>query len=487
MIPEISKYYRGRAMSKSAKPTPTPSLLTLPSKVLVEIFSSCSYGHSALALAQTHPTLRKIYKENDCKIHTELANRNFGPLVIRLLQSGHPGRTTQKTQEYLPSIAEDVFNTVPDSMIERFLTRANGDKEKMPEIFPFFWRLELGLWMPIVRSTYCRMAYERRITLWQSFTSIVPLEQKVWREATEKRRRDELATVSDGQQPTYATYYAFSEGSAEVRQIYAIVPAIEKPTRSCSACSDSTRLCLWHGALDHEEESFIFEYETYCQNEHLYAHPFPTSILWEAFLHYMIFFINGTYPLPTNLPAEFESFNCTSPSCTHCIGPDSEFEWRSSPGGDHVWDYSVVESLTKTQAEALGYVEAAMEKRKIYPFRHPYRGSVGQQSYFEYWKALAKHARVHPKTGKLVGLKKAKKKLFSMKVTLPLDRELGKGRIYCQKEIEVHMACGAVVKKTIVENKLVWMDLIWERQEMVRRHQGLPRRDDMERFQARSG
>lgn len=422
---------------------PSPTLTTLPRELILDIFCACPSARSAQALAESHPTLHKIYKTYDVQIHTTLANRLLGPLAVQLIQSGHPDKMSAKTQKFLAICATGIIH---GPLLERVLRVTKGDPLQTRLEFPFFWKRSLGLWRPIGKEIYLRMCFEIRISLWQLFKGLFPLEEKQWDEGLQQYVKDRAQLEA-------------SRASSGI---------------SCQTCVRKGAMCFWHGEQASQEEDWFFEYSVYCNLDGLKKRPFSTPVLWETFLRYILFFIGSVYPMPTNIPPEFENFSCTADSCQICTK-----EFQILPGGDHVWDYSVTENLTETQIKALGYLEGQFsdddDSDELYstPFQFPYQ-MASFQSFTPYWEGLTDFAKPDPTTGKLVPLEDAKRRFFSG------ERECHRFRVYDQRVIDVETPDGGKTKKTIVEDRMVWEHLVWEREEIVRRHKGLPRRNRLD-------
>ncbi|RPA80717.1 hypothetical protein BJ508DRAFT_307159 [Ascobolus immersus RN42] len=438
----VCKAPGSKAEPRDTSTTVRPPILSVPNEILIDIFRFCPTLRTAQALAASHSTLYNVFKANDVRIHTALANTTFGPLIIRILQSGHPDRMPAKTQYFLASCADGI---VHGPALKHVLNITKGDYEAACRIFPYFWRQDVGLWKPINGDVYRRMSFEFRTTLWDLYFHIFQLDRKPFADA----------------------YRQMKEDAAKPR------------STPCTQCfKTKAEPCYWH--LDHytgarQEEIFHFEFSKICQGDNARGTNggFSTPVLWEAFLHYVLFFISSAYPLPKNYPPEFASFNCTTAKCEICNG--SEFGWRLHIGGDHVWDYSVTETLTETQIKALRYLHNTMAAREVQPFRYPYR-IAAEQSFHAYWDVLKDYGKVDPVTGKLVDVDQARKEMFG-------SSQMTHYKAYWQKEIEVETASGKKMKRTIVEDQMAWEDFIWERKELIRRHQGLERRPEWERFE----
>ncbi|RPA74451.1 hypothetical protein BJ508DRAFT_418607 [Ascobolus immersus RN42] len=419
-------------------PTDKVTLATLPTDILFEIFSRSGGSQNARALGNTSSRLHSFYITNHVHIHTAIAKREFSANLLSVLRAGDPTLMHPRTAAFLANCACAVGGGKTFEILKK---RFNGDTFKVAERFPYYWLPGVGNWRPIGKDVYEKLIYDAFYALWGPFMQLFPFSDRIWAKASSQYAKNSNKTSTE------------------------LAPEVP-----CDACNLANKpaghRCLWHESqcLD---ELLLSQFAIRCIADTLTKRQFTTPELWDAFLTWTKLYTTSLYPLPPVPGTE----NCRK-DCKTC---ESLFV---PSGGHHIWDHTPLEKLTKRQIDALRHVEDALkENENCCPFLYPYQpAKVGPtqntlgKTFTPYWDGLSEFTKLDAKTGRLVSIRAARRKLFDS------DRF----KAYSAREIEVPLQTGGTQTKFIVVDENEWDHVQWQRNEIERRHRGEAPRDRMQ-------
>ncbi|RPA74445.1 hypothetical protein BJ508DRAFT_34791 [Ascobolus immersus RN42] len=433
-----------------ATPITCAGLTTLPSDILIEIFSRCNGAINARALGCTSSRLYHVYKDNDAHIHSALAVRVFGSKLVSALRAGDPSRMSPETSAFLSTYSYPI-----DPKTDfRYETTKNEDH--LLSRFLSFLLPEFEMWKPINAERYRHISCLVRNQFWIVFKSFFPVEEK-WMKA-------------------YRQQY---------HQIQNATKATSRPdSAACSDCEEGS--CLWHGGDGHRrlnpsyffDVSFIEEYNIRCLADRVLVRkrqqPLSTPILWDGFVDWLHLYTTTIYRLPSP-----PGFDCEKSTCTICK------DLRVPVGGYHIWDKSSLEGFSKQQIDAIRLSERkitdpTVELSPVFSGYQPTKAEtqatfdtdvLTYMCFYPYWEGLSEFCTPDPVTGLLTSLDSGKRRFFSG------EGEEYRMWVYNKEEVEIMLPTGDMETKMMVVDRMEWDHVMWRREELVRRHRGeKPRR-----------
>ncbi|RPA72015.1 hypothetical protein BJ508DRAFT_419693 [Ascobolus immersus RN42] len=408
-----------------------PSLLALPSELILEIFNLLYPSTSVEALAFTHPRLYTIYQTHQSLIYHSLRDTIYDRTSMNLIALGNATALLDKTRKFLTHCAKHGALAIgPLPAYIRLERRAGFNPFTPPvEAMPaadLYW-IETDVETDgFGRRAYNRLRNQIRFYEW-------PLFRKLYSEPHQTIRANRWTGGS------------YRDPERQCRRVVLSV---------CAACDEVHEGCRWHRTAG--DQIWMEELAAFDRDGGL--EPLGAQRCWSALVTWLYWFAKQAVPLSNKYPAGWEKFKCRfGRRCRYC----SDW-WDQVPdGGYHVWDHSCEENMTEQESTAMMDLETRMKSRNLPPFSYPYTKTDLGPSFVGYWTELRKFTGVAEDAGRLKDLAIAKKRYFSAE---------NAGRMYDRRELEYEAPAGTFVRKTIVVDRKEWHRVIGHRQSLLVMH-----------------
>ncbi|RPA79528.1 hypothetical protein BJ508DRAFT_140702 [Ascobolus immersus RN42] len=401
---------------------------TLPTEILLKIFEKCRPSSSIYALSQTNRRLLEIYRLHRPLIFKDLTSRILSPNFHLLRKLSNPGAMLPQTQDFLSGLHSSLHHR---RLYRTLLRERERDEEDW--YYAFLLEAERVYWV-IFKRLFDIQDPEEESDLYRTCTKY------------EESYLVQVSLYKDVRQP-------LENGS------------------TCATCKkkEGSRGCRWHGAPE-AEARFCRQFEFYEQQYSRNPHSCKLVTLWDAFIKYIYIRAICYFPAPVSHPPDYNSYDCPGRSTCDCVShiynhPNAG-RYIEPPGGIHLLDYTVMETLSAVEVQAMADIEERMEARRCFPIKHGVRffGRTNSRlSFSGYWNALLQFTTVDPRTGKLADLEEARKNY---------QQEKGPNDLYDEMVVTIDTVEG-VKRKTVVVDREVWDRVVWVRTAQKMAHEGL--------------